>query len=144
MADYILSVTGAELENRLVRPLPVNQGGTGSTSAKTAPEVTYDASVASGHSISVRYYPYLTACFCRGYVTVSGVAVTAGSWVTVATVDASVVPSASYPTPLATNIATGGEARITASGELQFRFYTDMPESATRYVYFSGWWTTSN
>lgn len=142
----------ATLEDKLDRdlsnlsgPVSVSQGGTGQTSSYTTATVTPDTtSGASDHAINVRNYPYLAACFCRGYVKLSGVAITANTWVTVATVGAAAQPSASYPTPLAANTTVGGEARITASGEMQVRFYSDVPATATRHVYFSGWWTTNN
>ncbi len=127
---------------KLTTPLEVASGGTGQTTAYTSVTVTPDTtSGASDHAIGVRLYPYLAACWCRGYVKISGVAIAANTWITVATVGAAAQPSASYPTPLAVNNTVGGEARVTASGELQVRFYSEVPATATRYMYFAGWWT---
>ena len=141
---YNLQFTGSQVDARLVRPVSISQGGTGQTLNYSNITVTNDTTMASGHSINARLYPFLAACFCRGYVAVGGTAVSAGTWITVATVGTDALPSASYPTPLATNVSVGGEARISASGEIQVRFYTDMSASTTRYVYFSGWWTTNS
>ena len=139
---YNLQLTGAQVDSRLVRPVSISQGGTGQPSAYSAVTVTPDAtSGATDHSINARLYPYLSACWCRGYVKLTGVAIAANTWVTVATVDTSAQPSAAYATPFAVNSTVGGEARISASGEIQVRLYSDMAATAIRYVYFAGWWT---
>ena len=142
MADkYLLQCTGPQVDSRLEVPKPVSQGGTGQTLNYSSIAVTNDTtSGATDHAIAVRYYPYLAACFCRGYIKLTGMTITANTWVTVATVGETGHPSANYATPFAVNTTVGGEARITSSGEMQVRFYSDVPSTATRHVYFSGWW----
>jgi hypothetical protein len=144
MADkYLLQYTGNQVNTRLERPVPVSDGGTGQTGDYSTPTVTNDTTKASGHSIAVRYYPFLKMCFVRGYVAFTNVAVDANTWVTVATVPEAQKPSSSYPTPFATNVVPSGMTRINADGEIQVRFDAAVSATASRYVYFSGWWTTN-
>lgn len=138
MADYILSVTGAELENRLIRPLPVNQGGTGQIITRQTPEVTFDASVASAHSIHVRLYPYLGMCFVRGQITIADHDVEPNQFFTVATVDSTTAPQ--NTTALSVSAPNGALAVINSSGEIRVALETALSASTTRYIYLSGWW----
>jgi hypothetical protein len=145
MADkYVLGYTGSQVDSRLARPVSISQGGTGQTSDRVSIPVTNVTSGgASEHSIGTRYYPYLAACYCRGYCKISNKAIDAYTWVTVAMVGENYLPTTDYPVPLSNNTTVGGEVRITSAGEVQVRFYTDLASTATRYVYWSGWWTTN-
>lgn len=145
MADkYVLGYTGSQVDSRLARPVSISQGGTGQTSDRgSIPVTNVTSGGASEHSIGTRYYPYLAACYCRGYCKISNKAVDANTWITVATVGSDYLPSSSYPVPFAVNTTVGGEARITSAGEMQVRFYSEIPSTATRYAYWSGWWTTN-
>lgn len=145
MADkYVLGYTGSQVDSRLARPVSISQGGTGQTSDRRSISVTNVTSGgASEHSIVTRYYPYLAACYCRGYCKISNKAIEANTWVTVARVGSDYLPTTEYPVPFSVNTTVGGEARITSAGEMQVRFYSEIPSTATRYAHWSGWWTTN-
>lgn len=142
MADkYVLGYTGSQVDSRLARPVSVAQGGTGQTSRYSAATVTNDTSVVSGHAITIRHYPQLGMCFVRGYVRLSGTAVSANTWFPIATVTGDVVPSTENTTALSVNTYGGGDAQITGDGQIRCRVNTAWSgTSGTRDIYFSGWW----
>lgn len=144
MADYVLAYSGEQVNDRLVRPLPISQGGTGQTSRYTSATVTNDTSVVSGHAITVRHYPQLGMCFVRGYAKLSGTAVEANTWFPIATATGDAVPATDYATALAVNVYGGGDVQITGAGLIRCRVSTAYSStSSSRDIYFSGWWQTA-
>ena len=136
MADYTLQYTASEIDNRLGRPLPVTQGGTGQTASNTNVSVTYNTTVASSHSMTVRRFPYFGMCFLRGSFVVTGQAVEANTWIEVAS-----VPNApNYTTALSISAINGGAAVIDNNGKIKVLFDTAQTSGQTRNVYVSGWW----
>lgn len=141
---YLLQCTGPQVDSRLEVPKPVAQGGTGQTSRYTSAAVTNDTSVVSGHAITVRHYPQLGLCFCRGYVKLSGTAMEANIWFPIATATGNAVPATDYATALSVNVYGGGDVQITGAGLIRCRIAAAYsPSSSSRDIYFSGWWQTA-
>lgn len=128
---------------RLSSPLGIASGGTGEGARYEAVTFAADTSTASGHSVTVRRYPYLEMCFVRGSVTFDHVAVSENSWVRIGAVPAGMAPL--YTTALTATKATpsGATARITNDGYIEVATPTAFSASYTYTVYFSGWWLRS-
>lgn len=141
--SYKLIYTGEQVDNRLGRPVPINQGGTGQTSVRQIVETTPDTSVFSSHSLSVRYIPYLNMCFVRGYAQINHKDVSANTYVNIASVPLDYAPLSN------TAISAAGLgnpcARITSQtsnqpGTFQVIFNEARSSDYVYDVYFSGWW----
>lgn len=128
----------------LPSPLSIGNGGTGQSVRYSAVTVTNDTSVATGHNITVRHFPYIGACFVRGMVRVTGVTVAANTWIDVATVPEEFRPA--YTTSLAASKgeASGATAQIrNSSGLIRVASATALSSASEYYIYFSGWWLTA-
>ena len=144
MGDYSLAFTGSQVDARLERPVGVTGGGTGQTTRYTNVTAALDTSVATGHNITVRHFPYLNMCFVRGTVVLDHVAVSAGAWVPVATIPDGYLPL--YRTSLSAAMGTGSRpvsARINNDGVIEICLADDISSSYSYYAYFSGWWLVS-
>lgn len=135
MADYTLQYTAAEIDNRLGRPVPVNQGGTGQTTAYQNVSLTPNAANGTMGNVVCRYYPYLGVVLFRGWYTTS-IATTANSWITIATVPTGFRPAQNAA--FAVSVPGGGSGLARSNGEIEIRTFT--ARSAGTSVDFSGWW----
>ena len=138
MADYTLQYTAAEIDNRLGRPVPVNQGGTGQTQKYTSVPVTNITSTATNHSVYVRYSAYLGACFIRFYAQITNTAVPKYTWIDVCSVPSEYRPSSTWA--LAASMYGGADARILSSGVVQVKSNIDIPANDSYDIYISGVW----
>jgi hypothetical protein len=123
---------------KLDNPLEVGSGGTGQSAAYSEPPVTFHTEKATGHSVYVRYSPYLRIAFLRGYAALDHVAVSAGTWFDVCTVAEGCRPSSRYA--LAASMSVGAEARILPSGVVQIKCGEAVPADGLYDIYFSGMW----
>jgi hypothetical protein len=108
--------------------------------------VTYDTTTFSGHSISVRYFPQLGMCFVRGYAALDHKALSAGSYITVATIPADYRPASI--TALAASGLGLPNVRLTSKtsttpGAFQVLYGSAMSANYSYDIYFSGWWAVS-
>jgi hypothetical protein len=123
---------------KLDNPLEVGSGGTGQSAAYSEPPVTFHTEKATGHSVYVRYSPYLRIAFLRGYAALDHVAVSAGTWFDVCTVAEGCRPSSRYA--LAASMSVGAEARILPSGVVQIKCDEAVSADGLYDIYFRGMW----
>lgn len=144
--EYVLNLTGSQIDDRLEVPLSISEGGTGNIVRRESVTVTPDTSKASGHNISVFYFPYLRMCFARGYCQLpSGTEMTANTFYSVCSIDYNYAPT--YVTILSASTSNGARCRIIKDSEhstctIDISPYNNVSigSSSTGHVYFSGWW----
>jgi hypothetical protein len=137
MADYTLQYTAAEIDNRLGRPVPVNQGGTGQTAIWENVTISANNTNTTDFGANCRFNPYLRLVFIRGSFK-TAVATTANTWISVANIPADYRPS-TYNPAITISIPGGASGLITRSdGNINIRPIVD--RAAGTSVDFSGWW----
>lgn len=133
--DYTIQYTAEEINNRLGRPVPVNQGGTGQTAKYQSVTVSANASNISDANFTCRYYPFLGVVFFRGNGTLSS-ATTINTWFEIASIPSEYRPRQSIS--IAVSVPGGGSGLARYTGSIEMRTFT--ARAANTAVDFSGWW----
>lgn len=140
--SYKLAYTGSEVDQHLAWPAPIAGGGTGDSVRRTSVTVGYDTSVASNHSFTVYYYPYLKMCFVRGYAKIDNKSSPARQAITIATIPEGYRPT--YTAALALSIYGTGSAKLSSAGSIIVAPEIELKSTTYYDVYVSGWWLVSS
>ena len=141
--SYKLVYTGEQVDDRLGRPVPVSEGGTGKTAVWESMTLTANTDNVSSFSGNARFSPYLRLVFIRGSFRTNS-AVNANTWFSVCNIPSEYRPS-TYNPAMAVS-APGGASGLLFhtggsgwnAGDVRVRTFTN--RAAETSIDFSGWW----